>query len=504
MLDSAEAYHTKTSYDRRDMSGHFLDWANQPNPFKDYSGFDTTLLPKDSEWPACNFSDLLTESRAPDPDIVIDENRLARILIMTHALTAKTRHGGADFFYRSIASAGALYPFELYVASFAVPGVADGLYHHDVARQGLTLLRPGSAVEDFSTAAGISDEPAPVLMFLLTSIFFRSSWKYRDRAFRYHLLDTGHMVENLAFALTAEHVHFKLRYDFDDERVNRLLGLDTNREACLAIAPVWGKGVRKQDDTRPTDLPEDLDRASRVAVKEVDYPAIRDAHRITSRAIGNISHDLDIPGNLGLSFQDEKSILQPEKWPEVVAYPEAVFKRRSMRNFVRTELPKDYLSALLATLCAKSLTGVDAAPIRDSSVCVGFLAGNVEGLEPGFYAVDRDKETIKLAKRGFLIDEMTHICLDQGWLANCALHFLFVSNLEVLEATCGPRGYRHAMLTAGRLGQRIYVGATSMRLGCCGIGAYYDNEAASLLGLNDASRLLYLVATGPVRKYTGT
>jgi len=36
-------------------------------------------------------------------------------------------------------------------------------------------------------------------------------------------------------------------------------------------------------------------------------------------------------------------------------------------------------------------------------------------------------------------------------------------------------------------------------LGCCGIGALYDNEAKDLLGLDDTSALLYLVAAGTIR-----
>jgi nitroreductase len=55
------------------------------------------------------------------------------------------------------------------------------------------------------------------------------------------------------------------------------------------------------------------------------------------------------------------------------------------------------------------------------------------------------------------------------------------------------------MLNAGRLGQRLYVQATAVGLGCCGIGALYDGEAAALLGLNPTARLLYLVAVGRVK-----
>ena len=105
-----------------------------------------------------------------------------------------------------------------------------------------------------------------------------------------------------------------------------------------------------------------------------------------------------------------------------------------------------------------------------------------------------------LSSQGFWMDKMAHVCLDQAWLANCALHFVFLTNLDCLEQTWGPRGYRYAMLTAGRLGQRIYLGTTAMGIGCCGIGAFYDDEAARLLGLNEQTRLLYLVAVGPLKR----
>ena len=74
-----------------------------------------------------------------------------------------------------------------------------------------------------------------------------------------------------------------------------------------------------------------------------------------------------------------------------------------------------------------------------------------------------------------------------------------MTNTEELEHRWGARGYRYAMMTAGRLGERLYLVATSLGLGCCGIGAFYDGDAAELLGLNSDSRMLYLVSVGPVK-----
>ena len=95
---------------------------------------------------------------------------------------------------------------------------------------------------------------------------------------------------------------------------------------------------------------------------------------------------------------------------------------------------------------------------------------------------------------------MATACLDQEWLKNASLHFLFMTHLDELDKPWGPRGYRYAMMLAGRIGQAIYLGATALGLGSCGIGALYDGEAGEVIGLNDDSALLYLVAAGPVKR----
>jgi nitroreductase len=95
---------------------------------------------------------------------------------------------------------------------------------------------------------------------------------------------------------------------------------------------------------------------------------------------------------------------------------------------------------------------------------------------------------------------MAQICLGQRWLESAALHFVFMADLAEMESVGSSRGYRLAMLGAGRLGQALYLGATAVGLGCCGIGAFFDDEAADLLGLKATAYMLYLVATGPVKR----
>jgi SagB-type dehydrogenase family enzyme len=247
-------------------------------------------------------------------------------------------------------------------------------------------------------------------------------------------------------------------------------------------------------------LPEAVPKASRVSQVEMQYPALLEIHEKSDQIVKASSPLPNMLSQTGISPQLQTKLSKPDNLPEIMNFTEMVMRRRSMRNFVSAELPKAHFDALLNFLCQPE----SEDNFQESCVSMGFLAGNAEGLEPGCYWINRAESAISLSKEGFLINEMTRICLDQEWLSQAALHFFFVANLEWLEENLGPRGYRYAMLIAGQLGQKIYMGATALGLGACGIGAFYDDEASALLELNDSSAMLYLVAAGPVKRlFTG-
>ena len=84
------------------------------------------------------------------------------------------------------------------------------MYHYDLFDFCLTTLRHGSVPEIPPVDRGVS------ATFYITGIFFRSAWKYRNRAYRYVLLDAGHLLENLRLALGALDLCFSIHLDFDD------------------------------------------------------------------------------------------------------------------------------------------------------------------------------------------------------------------------------------------------------------------------------------------------
>ena len=209
MIKSCMDYHQATSYARFEMSGHSLDWANQPKVFKEYPGISSLPLPRDLQFPKGKLSAILGEPAAAGLPKPLDLEALSLLLLLSNTHTARARHQEGDFFFRSAASAGALYPTEIYVAAYDVQGVDNGLYHFAIQNHSLDPLRKGDVL-------GMTQREGSYLTFFLTAIFFRSAWKYRARAYRYHLLDTGHVAENLTLALKASHLPFSVTYDFDD------------------------------------------------------------------------------------------------------------------------------------------------------------------------------------------------------------------------------------------------------------------------------------------------
>jgi SagB-type dehydrogenase family enzyme len=307
------------------------------------------------------------------------------------------------------------------------------------------------------------------------------------------------VLENLMLALRAEDLPASLSYEFEDQEVNQFLGIHEKREVALAVVQVFGPETSHEiGEAEVPELPEEILKASIVSAREVEYPVIREMHQATSQIVKGQLPETRMAQNLGLEPEGWTKIRDLPAWPEMLDYPDALFQRRSKRNFVEKAIAGDQMSAFLEALRAEE--GRDLCASYDNSVAVGLLVGRAGDMAQGFYLVDQTHREIGTVSRGSFRREMARICLDQMWLANAGVHFLFLANLDVLSRTWGPRGYRYTMLTAGRLGQRLYVAATAMGLGSCGIGAFYDGEAKELLGLNDGSRLLYLVSVGAVKK----
>src|SRR5208282_3165219 len=89
-----------------------------------------------------------------------------------------------------------------------------------------------------SYAGSRSDISAAPASIVLTSIAWRNSWKYQDRSYRHWFWDGGVIAANLLATANSAGLRSSVVLGFEDEAVNRLLGLRARHEAAIAICPV--------------------------------------------------------------------------------------------------------------------------------------------------------------------------------------------------------------------------------------------------------------------------
>ena len=482
------------------MNGHTLDWSNQPRVFKAYDDIETIPLPRVDKFPEADLWDLYFSKTNKRFENRLDLKKLSQILSTSYGLTAKHTYSGQTVFYRSVASAGALYPAEIYFLVSNIENLQPGLYHYGVRNRSVTPLRGGDDIAIMSAMPDGLEKQSSSIVFIISGIFFRSSWKYRDRAYRYVLLDAGHLIENLALALRATGLPYSIDYDFDDEHMGHMIGFDDKKEVSLASVHVGDRSstaLKKLKKSPP--LSPAIIEASSVSPVQTVYEDIIEIHRSGINIPEQFVKDPDISSNLGLNPLKWIPIYQNTPSDKKLTYPEAVFSRRSRRNFINQKIKKTTFIQLIDIVFTDRAENFSVAKGYSASISIGFLAGNIEDLSSGFYLADSTNKMAGYVDFEPTTDKMAAACLDQLWLCSASVHFLFMANLKMIDQFWGPRGYRYAMMTAGRLGHSLYLGATALGLGCCGIGAFYDDEAKNILGLNPESYLLYLVAVGKVK-----
>lgn len=230
-------YQRETAYSRASLKGGSQDWANQPETYKRYPQATRTELEQpDPRGGAPLWRVLATRRSVRDySDTPLRLGEVSQLLWASTGITLSAEGYGL----RTAPSAGGLYPIETYLSVQAEGELPSGLYHYDIAGHALELLRPGDHRSQVAHAA--LDQPlayrAP-LVVLWSAVFARTTWKYRDRGYRYVYMEAGHVAQNLALAaLGLGLVTCQIAAIFDDE-ANALLDVDGREESVIYMSIV--------------------------------------------------------------------------------------------------------------------------------------------------------------------------------------------------------------------------------------------------------------------------
>jgi SagB-type dehydrogenase family enzyme len=524
-------YHERTKHrpDRYAASPGYMDWKNQPNPFRTYSETEQINLSHPDLRNTPIYDDLFYQSPAAAK---LDANLVSRLLYHSLALSAwKQAPQIRPWSLRINPSSGALYPTEGYLVSGSVPDLIDhpGVFHYAPFRHLLERRCRLSTQQWERLTQGL---PAPCLLIGLTSIYWRESWKYGERAFRYCHHDVGHAIGAITFSARVSGWQTRLLETIADEDLNRLLGthlqagIEAEHADCLLVLYPTGDGLSdppvaggwspgqwrvRVPDAVFTGNPNRLSRNHR------QWTAIEEVLRATRNEPAD---DTTLPAFSPYPDPIPQGTVPTRKHPA-----EQIIRQR--RSAVDMDGKTSLDRAVFFQMLQRTLPAYFpfAALPWNPRVSLAIFVHRVKDLPPGLYLFSRNAAHER-ELRNYLRSDLQWR-QPEGCPREMLLYRLFRDDVrrtakvvschqdiagdgvfsvgmlaEFDSAIAGGKAWNYPRLfwECGLIGQVLYLEAEAAGIQGTGIGCFFDDVMHDLLGITGHSwqSLYHFTAGGPV------
>ncbi len=517
------AYHERTCHQPSAWARAlgYLDWDSQPNPFRRYQGAPLVALELVPAGDLPGYELAFREGGLlPVP---VDRRSVSQLFMDSLALSAWKEAEGNRWSLRVNPSSGNLHPTEGYLVSGAVPGLSDApaVYHYAPHEHALERLVD---LPEWGRLAG--DLPRGAMLVGLTSIPWRESWKYGERALRYCQHDLGHAVAAVAVAAAGLGWATRLLDGPSSASIAALLGVARQSgpeaevpECLLAVYPAGG--VFPAEQQRHVRLPRPSGPWAGVPAvlspEHVDWPVIGAAEAATRR-------DVPPPAEWWWSERAENTSLRFDVSPPMLR--RIVHGRRSAVDLDgRTGMTReDFYQILLKCVPGEGQVPFSTLPWRPC-VHLGLFVHRVGDLEPGLYLLVRDAEAVTAlrawTKPGFLwarpdgcpaslqlfrLSEgdcrglASRVSCGQAIAGDGAFAVAMLAEYAQPIARWGAWHWRRLHWEAGAIGQVLYLEAEATGVRGTGIGCFFDADAGAVFGSpDDRFRSIYhFTVGGPV------
>ncbi|MBF0620494.1 MAG: SagB/ThcOx family dehydrogenase [Magnetococcales bacterium] len=531
-MDSIRIYHQRTKHrtDRYAKGPGYMDWENQPDPFRRYSGALSKALPLCAKDLSTTFEQL--DKRSSIPTHPLNLTGIATLLEISLAISAWKEMMGEKWAVRCNPSSGNLHPTEGYVVTPVLDDLKAGVWHYDSLNH---RLEQRGVPQDEDLEHWSSEFPEGVFLIGLTSIHGRETWKYGERSFRYCHLNLGHAAMAVGYGAACLGWKARILDSPSDEEMELMLGLDWNpklppaekEDSGLMIAISTAHHDPTAISTHVEDLAQLGEKASwngrpnhltQNPLRE--WVAVREAYHASHKPRKPVSKPPVLP---------ERPMIANHCSQKAV---EIIHQRRSAARYDgQTALEQASFFRMLDALLPCKNTGVwDLFPVATALHPV-LIVHRVIDVDPGVYILPRHpvaEQKLKHAMRKEYLWEkvdaapahLPFYLLERGdgrefaQIVSCRQEIAgdgaftlgmlaeFDANLKL-----GAWHYRRLHEEAGALGQVLYLEAEAAGAQGTGIGCFFDDYFHNLLGLEgDQFQTLYhfTVGAGVVDKRLST
>jgi SagB-type dehydrogenase family enzyme len=497
-------YHeaTKHHYDRYAKSPGYMDWQNQPNPFRSYSNTTIIDLPLLKEDPPAHYHDLYKRTNNLQQPLTIEN--IAGFLELSLGLSAWKAASGSQWSLRMNPSSGNLHPTEAHLILPTMDSVESGVYHYNALNH---ALEKRAAIPAEMWHAIESHFGAEGFLIGISSIFWRESWKYGERAFRYCNHDAGHALACVSFSANVFGWKVTVLNCLSDEEIETVLGFDQTRFRKLEEEhPDFLCFVNPQRaHTIPRGLPDHI-VSSFYNLTFSGKPGILSQKCINWEIIYKTANLTRKPTTEGKTYDHGDRNWATNETSQFSA-ADIIRKRRSATSFNSNGCVtrNQFLTMLDRTIPRANCAPFDAELIDPSTHLLLFVH-NVKDLAPGLYFFLRkqsDFEEIKRIARPDLLWEPVEkgfplyllmkenfrqtaimVSCHQEIAGSSAFSLGMIAKFRDIIAN-EPFRYRHLFWESGMIGQVLYLEAEAHGLSGTGIGCFFDDAVHDIMGFSD-------------------
>lgn len=497
-------YHeaTKHHFQRYAKSAGYMDWQNQPNPFRFYESAVRISLPFLKQDPDVAHMDLYRRPGRPSQPFNL--SNIAGFLELSLGLSAWKSTPGSRWSLRINPSSGNLHPTEAHLILPPLDKLTGGIHHYNPF---MHVLEQRCEVPPEIWKSIFSHFETDGFLVALSSIFWRESWKYGERAFRYCNHDVGHALAGLSLA--AGLYGWRLTYlnALSDDDIQTILGFDRTRwhpleeEHPELLCFVYGSEMEYAPRTLPQDIIKAFSetdvagRPNRLSRERVNWKIITHTAAITRK-----------PPTTEEAYDYGRKPFFPGDASWLTA-PKTIRQRRSATSLDPDGIiDKERFFSILDKTIARNACSPFDAQLGEPALHLLLFVHNVDGLERGLYFFVRNQTDAEALQRSFHSEfvwrqitktlplyllrkgDYRHKAIEVSCHQEIAGYSVFslgmIARFNEILRTAAHR-YRHLFWEAGMIGQVLYLEAEAQGVRGTGIGCYFDDPVHEILGLAD-------------------
>lgn len=153
----------------------------------------------------------------------------ARLVFAAQGITRRDR-------FRTVPSAGALYPLEIYLVAGEVRGLSPGVYHYRPKEHDLLRVRQGDRREEIARAAvGQMWIGQAQAVLVVSAVYERTTRKYGERGRRYVHVEAGCAAQSVSLQAANLGLGTTVVGAFHDGRIANILGAQKQIRPLLLL-----------------------------------------------------------------------------------------------------------------------------------------------------------------------------------------------------------------------------------------------------------------------------